>query len=790
MEKPDMKEITNLESMQNGFQQPRKKIIGEKDIDPSRVETLKQCDTITLTTSQWFNKKVSRNDLNKGNIEITGAYNWWWLSFSLTETQKSFLNDHGRLIFNPGENRNMRTADNPMLMQEERGLYYQKIGGLPQDYQRFSYNTIFVTTDMLLHFYHKIFSNALRFYEESTARTIMVDLSESMFSKFSNLYQQNKDTALAPYYAYATAYRAIPYTLLVPQDEVMVALDQKMQNSTSDETDLTNEEIKALSLQKLANIESKIPTFYQEAVKTTLQNIFAADQSREKDPLLITLAGTNSEAIDIQQDYTQFTPRSHYTKSSLLKTYFMGMKWFMREKLYFRDSEQTKASLVMINNIQNEELTSFSQLYDAIQKLIGEDDDVNIKDIQDFIQTAWWKSDMNIIDSVSENTQSELKKLRPQRIVSTHYQTPEILSVTEQEAKDETAGFVFFGEKFTIDSWIFDRMTAGTAEKEFTYKPNVQTSLIVPDGLVNSGFIQDLVDIWMQKAQNKYKVTSTQIDWYSKAKQEAQSGIFNHDFSRSTYHQWLNDLWWLFALSGNNLPYFMQDPLWKYKELNTFQWNYTELKHDTLLYVKQAYAEWGMWWEDECSVIINPPALPVPKGYVEPNIDLVDELLTLTEQTKQFFGDNASFEPFNDFLLFVKNMAIKESSNQIISDDDYETLRLYYDELMSILYPQKVIDGGDNDFISALIADIFTSEKNGPLYIANGRPYLLIANIKDANGARAVIWPVYSTFEFYGSDDAITGEKWRYTDEERRAWLDAAKQDEIITLPLQKILQK
>src|SRR5574344_1996142 len=272
----------------------------------------------------------------------------------------------------------MRTADNPMLMQEERRLYYQKIGALPQDYQRFSYNTIFVTTDMLLHFYHKIFSNALRFYEESTARTIMVDLSESMFSKFSNLYQQNKDTALAPYYAYATAYRAIPYTLLVPQDEVMVALDQKMQNSTSDETDLTNEEIKALSLQKLANIESKIPTFYQEAVKTTLQNIFAADQSREKDPLLITLAGTNSEAIDIQQDYTQFTPRSHYTKSSLLKTYFMGMKWFMREKLYFRDSEQTKASLVMINNIQNEELTSFSQLYDAIQKLIGEDDDVNI----------------------------------------------------------------------------------------------------------------------------------------------------------------------------------------------------------------------------------------------------------------------------------------------------------------------------------------------------------------------------------------------------------------------------
>lgn len=64
------------------------------------------------------------------------------------------------------------------------------------------------------------------------------------------------------------------------------------------------------------------------------------------------------------------------------------MKWFMREKLYFRDNKQAKASLVMIHNIQDKDLASFSQLYDFIQKLIGEDDDVNIKDIQSFIQTA------------------------------------------------------------------------------------------------------------------------------------------------------------------------------------------------------------------------------------------------------------------------------------------------------------------------------------------------------------------------------------------------------------------
>jgi hypothetical protein len=40
---------------------------------------------------------------------------------------------------------------------------------------------------------------------------------------------------------------------------------------------------------------------------------------------------------------------------------------------------------------------------------------------------------------MNQTIQSDLKKLRPQRIVSTHYTTPEVQMVTEQEAKDELA---------------------------------------------------------------------------------------------------------------------------------------------------------------------------------------------------------------------------------------------------------------------------------------------------------------------------------------------------------------
>ena len=294
----------------------------------------------------------------------------------------------------------------------------------------------------------------------------------------------------------------------------------------------------------------------------------------------------------------------------------------------------------------------------------------------------------------------------------------------------------------------------------------------------------------MQQAQTKYWINAAQVAGYDRAKQETQSGIFAHDFLISTYHQWLNDLWWLFALSDPNRPYFMQDPLRKYKDLNTFQWNYTELKHDTLLYIKQAYAELWWWWGDQCVINVTPPPLPIPKWYVEPNVGLIDALLTLAEQTKQFFWDDQSFSGFINFLTFAKDIAIKETKNEVIDDVNYDNLRMYYQELLSLLYPKKIVEGWRDDFISALIADIFTSEKNGPLYIANWRPYLLITNINDANGTRAVIWPVYSTFEFYESDNIISSDKWRYSDEDRRAWFDTVNKKKSYTLPFQKIIQE
>ena len=41
-----------------------------------------------------------------------------------------------------------------------------------------------MTDDLLLHTFHKIFSNELQYFEESQARPILAKLSETLFKKF------------------------------------------------------------------------------------------------------------------------------------------------------------------------------------------------------------------------------------------------------------------------------------------------------------------------------------------------------------------------------------------------------------------------------------------------------------------------------------------------------------------------------------------------------------------------------------------------------------------------------
>lgn len=811
MTKPVITEMKNRNTIQNGFHDTRKTTYQLPEIDMTDPVYKEQCLTwwfnLTSTEDGSVVKNIPFKDFKLNTkMELKGQYNgpWLWLNFS--EGQKNFLAQHGRLIMKANSSflqemigKTSYESDGSWQWGEgdERAENYDKIGGQNAAYKRYPYNTILVTSDLLLHVYHRLFDNSLKYYEETIARPTITKLSESLFDKFNELAQTTTDTDLKKHYEFLAAYRSIPYAILIPNEEMIDKITIAAENSES--IDLSDEQIQQIITTRGNTIFAKLTPAYQKATKETITEILAANKNKGKNILLETFSPTLLESFDkfneLKFDFTQFKPRAHYTTDALLKTYFMAMKRLMREKLYFTDQHIATTSLIMANNIQNKDLVNFTTFYRSIQKLIGEDDDVNISDMQKFITDQKRKSDKEIFKGTNNEIQKKLMTLRPQKIMSVSYATPGKWDITEQEAKDITAGFVFFGEKFTIDSRFFDQFTAGSAEKEAEYKPRAQSALMVADNLINIPVTQKFAQLRLEKNKTAFDISPEQIAGYNKIKESVSKNeiLTKFNFGNTVYHTRLTSIASLFISEESNTPYFIQDPLYQNKILNTYLGSYTELKHDTLLYVKQAYAEMWMGGEWPCTLSVEPPALPVPKWYVEPNIDLIDQLITLTQETNIFFSGQ-QYNDFVNYLEFVKKIAIAQTQNQKISDKDFEQLRLAQNILYTMTTPQKLFGYAlQKEKRWSIIADIFTSGLYWPLYEAVGRPYLMTMMINDINGARIVIWPVFSHYEFYESQASfqpVGGG--RYTDQDRQNNYDRLKdttEENIMGLPLVEIIQ-
>lgn len=110
--------------------------------------------------------------------------------------------------------------------------------------KRYPFNTLFVTNDLLLHVFHKIFSNELKYFEESSARVTLSDLSEKAFKHFLALSQDKKQPKnLTEKASFLTAYRAIPYTLLPSNDELKALFEKRQEGLYSSESTVEDPEL-------------------------------------------------------------------------------------------------------------------------------------------------------------------------------------------------------------------------------------------------------------------------------------------------------------------------------------------------------------------------------------------------------------------------------------------------------------------------------------------------------------------------------------------------------------------
>lgn len=596
-------------------------------------------------------------------------------------------------------------------------------------------NSVFVSTDYVLHVYHRLLEKEFEYIESKKLYPALKEITDSVLTKAMQDYSKQSDPDNKASYERVIAFFAVPKAILDSSTAELTA------DSTADQKLDTNDAI----LKNLEALKENIPANSYQKAKAELDLVLAG-KSITTSPLFDEFLSKSD--IQSPQDYTQFTPRSHYNKNSVLRSYFRAMMWYGRNNFVLSSSELTRDALNISLMMKNTgQLKNWEYVYIPTAFLVGKSDDLGIYEYNSSLQKI---STASINSGTVSKVQEDMKNYQGPQIMSSVFVGDKVFSTSKSELIDSTKGFRFMGQRFTPDAFIFSSLTQGDEMPDPVTGqrlPSSTTALMVMSVLGNKT-ADTLVQNWIStNAPDSDKVLTNNLS----ALKDSFSKISTDTWTQNIYWAWLYTIKSLYTgdIDKTGYPVFMKNDAWNIKDLLTSLGSWTELKHDTLLYAKQTYSEYG--GGGECT----PP--PVPKGYVEPNIPFFDRLIALSNMMndglksrglidQEFTSRN---EEFVNQLNFYRDIAVKEIQNEKISDDDFEQLRRrpgYLGQVLRELPGDEILE---KDARSALVADVQTDIKKGQiLYEANGIPNYIYVAVKDQNGTRLTKGLVFNYYEF------------------------------------------
>jgi len=251
---------------------------------------------------------------------------------------------------------------------------------------------------------------------------------------------------------------------------------------------------------------------------------------------------------------------------------------------------------------------------------------------------------------------------------------------------------------------------------------------------------------------------------------EYVSGLNTAIWTQNLYWGWLYQLRPLLDKKTSGYPAFMQNNAWERKELNTFLGSWSQLKHDTILYAKQVYAELGG----------GMPEKKDDRGYVEPNPHVYARLASLLKMTSEGLETRNLLSPnikinldrMQQLAISLKTISEKELNNEQLSDEDYELIRSYGGQLEHFWLevnkdePAFQQSTSQRDYLyenpAAIIADVATDPNGSVLEVGTGKISDIYAVVPIDGELRIAKGGVYSYYEFtWPMSDRLTDKKWR-----------------------------
>jgi hypothetical protein len=681
-----------------------------------------------------------------------------FLGVRLSPAQRKFINDHKFLLIPKSATKFKGKVDlggeteDPL---DEMLGFFDYLGGSHDPMRREPKNCRFVNPDVMLQALHKYFENSLEYLEKTELAGTLRHFLTTMQAKALE-YKAAAQGPLAEHYELIAAQLTIPLVILEnarwpnPKEQEEVATNPPPTPPVDDGDTLEN------ALKILDRFKSKFSEPMFDRLTDELRLIYAA-KDLAPSPLYSQYAKERTMA-----DYTQFTPRSHYVKSSLLRGYFRTMMYLGRNS-YLLGSQKglTDAMLVAILMASPDAdgklpLNDWQRIMELTGFYAGQPDDIGYPQWRDFLVKVLGTDKLSSGEAINftilAKISQALGELKGSRIFSEVVIAPAVLTSTKEQLLAAAKAFRIFGQRFTFDGWILNRLTAGQ-EKTPLRLPSMPTALFVPAVLGDQAALR-FSDQYLQKLSPPF--SSEETNQFTGRMNEVAA-----DLAKVTDPEWFSSLStaWLKLLStltspyGHGYPLYMQGKLFPVKQVETFLGSYTELKHDTVLYAKQSYAELGDGEEEG-----TPP--PVPKGFVEPNMVFWETLTRLVDYIASGFAKYGIFKNeleeygrlsrFKEDVAWYSSLAAKELRGEPLTEEEYEKLRL--SELMYMAAPFETgMILQDKELRSALIADIHTDAASGQiLYEATGEPYVMLVLLANEGAGRLAVGVAFNHYEFTG----------------------------------------
>ncbi len=509
-----------------------------------------------------------------------------------------------------------------------------------------------------------------------------------------------------------------------------------------------------------------------------------------------------SAALDNAEDFSQYVPRGHYTRNESFKRYFKAMMWFGRRMFRIEEVRATRLpdpcnpdhwskmhqkneTLMMLkitwmlHNVKIDgepAMDVWRKLYIPTTLFAGRTEDLNPEEVKALATKVWG----------SLPTPKGLAALKPDKLA-------EFIKLAKQKSRPKIdssgagrKGFCFMGQRFTPDSYIMQCLVTGgdtpfgdvpehplgytgdRTPKPFTWGVNrymrPPERRFMPRGLdVFAVFgSEEALAILKEEGDTAYKGYNDMLAFLRKD----VGAMMQQRKEENLYYAWLYALQPLLKTpEGKSVPGFLKTNAWTRKSLATGLASWAELRHDTILYVKQSYTP---------TARSMPPRPRVTPGYVEPYPAVYTRIAAMIKKMRTDLGTlgvmpkglENNYKQFETICGKLAAISQKELNGEKLTDEEYlwiasVAMQLKSSTRLPYALRRKILSGTDSHM--AIIADVHTDNNSkSVLEEAVGTPFVLTVNMRIDGKMTTLSGAVFSYYEFkHPMKDRLTDEAWQ-----------------------------